>query len=1011
MKEKMKKILNKETILYIIFGVITTIVDFVAFAIFHYVFEMNEIFANTLAWFIAVIVAYITNKIYVFEKKSFDLNSLLHEIPSFFMARVASLVVTDIFLVIAGIVNMNMLFAKAVISVVVIIMNYFFSKLFVFKNNDNQENDMKDNKKRMLEKLKNNIALIMAFLIPSIIITCIFIGSEVVPFGDNIYLRSDCYHQYAPYMRELYRKITEGGSFLFSWNIGMGVNFTPILAYYLASPINILLGILAPNGNVLITIDLYIIVKTGLCGFTLAYYLSKRHNTRNLTIALAGMFYALSSYMAAFSWNIMWLDCLWLFPIVVLGIEKLVKEKKYLTYVIALGISIFSNYYIAIMVCIFSVFYFAVMLFTNSCEKTIKYYINRIWLFAKYSLIAGGIGAAMFMPAMYALSYTASGEMNFPEEWTSYFSVLEMMSRSLMSVPVSIFNAHEPNVYCTVAVFLLVPLYCLCDKINGKEKIGKLMLVALMLISFNLNVPNYIWHGLHFPNSLPARESFIYIFLVITMGYEAVIHLRSFTTKQIGGCFAGALALFLVIEENYVSGEEYPFQIVYVSALFLMFYYLLALAYNKKQIHKNVIIYLLCIVCIAEATINSTHEDAYNVTGYSYYFKDNEAIDDLLAQIPDKDLYRVEKINRKTKNDAAWNDYHGVSIFSSTASSYFTDYLGYLGFEKSTNAYSHYGYTPFTSALLSVRYVIGNTANLEDKNDFTLIASREDESRYLYKVNTTLPFGFMLPSDFDENWNMSGNNPFAVQNSFAQEATGIEGMYTQLRADCVGRTTYIYVEEDCDLYIFCTTYVEKIEYTADDEESGFHLSGSASGLKHRQVVHIGEVPAGTIVDVSTDDDVSTLQLYAYALNEDVMDKVISEMSDEGLKMTEYNDTYIKGNITVKEAGVMYTSIIYDKGWHAYVDGKEVETESIKGAMLAIPLEAGTHEIELKYSPEGSNSGLLITIFSIAVLVACVVYDRKKKTFMKRFSKKDEEIEAIETALASNVNEIEGDESK
>ena len=1005
MNELMKKILNKETILYIIFGVITTIVDFAAFAVFHYGLDMNEILANTLAWFIAVVVAFITNKLYVFEKKSFDAVSLLHEIPSFFMARVASLIVTDIFLIFAGIVDMNMLLAKAIISVVVIIMNYFFSKLFIFNKKDNQENDMKDAKKIILEKLKNNLALIIAFLIPAIVVTCIFIGSEVYPFGDNIYLRSDCYHQYAPYMRELYRKLTEGGSFLFSWNIGMGVNFMPIFAYYLASPVNWLLGLIAPGGNVLITIDILIIVKTGLCGFTLAYYLAKKHNTRSLTIALAGMFYALSSYMAAFSWNIMWLDCLVLFPIVVLGIERLVKEKKYLTYVIALGVSIFSNYYIAIMVCIFSVFYFLVTVFTCDVERNLKYYINRIWLFGKYSLIAGGIGAAMFMPAMYALSYTASGEMNFPETWTSYFSILEMMSRSLMSVPVSIFNAHEPNVYCTVAIFLLIPLYCLSDKINGKEKIGKLMLVALMLISFNLNVPNYIWHGLHFPNSLPARESFIYIFLVITMGYEALLHLRSFTTRQIGGCFAGALALFLIIEENYVKGEEYPFQIVYVSALFLMFYFLLALAYNKKKMHKNIIVYLLCIVCIAEATINSTHEDAYNVTGYSYYFKDNDAITEMLAEIPDKDLYRVEKITRKTKNDAAWNNYHGVSIFSSTASSYFTDYLGFLGFEKSTNAYSHYGYTPFTSALLSVRYVIGNSANLADKNDFTLISSRKEESRYLYKVNTTLPFGFMIPTNFNNNWVMSGNNPFAVQNSFAEGATGIEDMYTQIRADSVGRTTYIYVEEEADVYIYCTSYVESIEYTADDDEKDFHLSGSASGLKHRQVVHIGKVPAGVVIDVSTKSDVTSLQLYAYALHEDVMNEVIASMADEGLTVTEYDDTHIKGDITVKKDGLMYTSIIYDKGWRAYVDGKEVETTSIKGAMLAVPLEAGTHEVELVYSPEGATSGLLITIFSIIVLIACVVYDKKKLSFMKRFSKKDEEIEAIENAIAANVNEV------
>lgn len=854
------------------------------------------------------------------------------------------------------------------------------------KELEEKEKDTKDvRKKREIGKtifkfVKENIVLIVSFLIPVVILTSIFIGSEVFPFGDNIYLRSDCYHQYAPFYKELYRKITEGGSLTYSWNIGMGVNFSAIYSYYLASPVNFLIGIIAPGGNVLVLIDALIIIKTGLCGFTMAYYLSKRFNKKSMSLAAAGLFYALSSYMTAFSWNIMWLDCLLLLPLVVLGIEKLVKEKKYLTYTIALGVAIFSNYYIAIMICIFSVLYFAVILFTADVKRNFKYYINRIWLFGKYSLIAGGIGAAMILPAFFALSYTASGEMNFPEMLQRYFSVLDMLSRSMMNVELSIFNAHEPNLYCTIAVFLFVPLYCLSTKVNRREKIGKLILVAVLLISFNLNIPNYIWHGFHFPNSLPARESFIYIFLLITMAYEALINLKEFSTKQIGGCFAGAMALFLFIENTYVSGDEYPFQIVYVSAFFLALYFLLALAYKNGSLKKAVLTYLMIVVCIAEATISSTQDDAYNTTGYSYYLADNEAITDVLNDIEDKDFYRVEKLNRKTKNDAAWNDYHGVSIFSSTASSYFTDYLGYLGFEKSTNAYSYYGCTPFTSALLNVRYVLADSTIDESENDnYTLVSKRETDRIFLYRVKNSLPFGFMIPSYFDSTWDMSGNNPFEVQNSFAEEATGISGMFTQLDASCLGTTTTIDVTEDVDLYIYCTTYVEDISYMAENALTGFSLSGSATGLKHRQIVHIGKVTAGSTVNVTAESsDVASLQLYAYNFHEEIMEQVLSELDDEGFNVTEYSDTCVKGNITAKESGVMYTSIIYDKGWKAYVDGKEVEISSIKGALLTVPVTEGEHTIELRYTPEGYVSGWLITICSIVILVCCALYDRKKR---------------------------------
>lgn len=131
-----KKVCNKETILYVIFGVITTAVDFAAFSLLYYVIGLNEVVSNTIAWVLAVIVAFITNKLIVFENRSTKAAELIKEIVSFALARVISLLVTDAFLVFAKNIRMNMLFAKGLISVVVIILNYIFSKLFIFKKQE-----------------------------------------------------------------------------------------------------------------------------------------------------------------------------------------------------------------------------------------------------------------------------------------------------------------------------------------------------------------------------------------------------------------------------------------------------------------------------------------------------------------------------------------------------------------------------------------------------------------------------------------------------------------------------------------------------------------------------------------------------------------------------------------------------------------------------------------------------------------------------------------------------------
>ena len=79
---------------------------------------------------------------------------------------------------------------------------------------------------------------LLSFFIPVIIMIGIFIQRKIFPFGDNSFLRTDMYHQYAPFMNEFMEKIKHGGSLSYSWNIGMGSNFIALYAYYLASPAN-----------------------------------------------------------------------------------------------------------------------------------------------------------------------------------------------------------------------------------------------------------------------------------------------------------------------------------------------------------------------------------------------------------------------------------------------------------------------------------------------------------------------------------------------------------------------------------------------------------------------------------------------------------------------------------------------------------------------------------------------------------------------------------------------------
>ena len=250
--------------------------------------------------------------------------------------------------------------------------------------------------------VKPSDGLLAAFFVPMVIMIIIFAQRGIFPFGEESFLRTDMYHQYAPFFSEFRYKLTHGGSLLYSWDVGMGVNFAALYAYYLASPLNWLL-VLCPKNLVIEFMTYMIVLKIGLSGLSFSWYLRKHCRTRDFGVAFFGIFYALSGYMAAYSWNIMWLDCILLFPLIMLGLERLVKEKKCLLYCVTLGLSILSNYYISIMICIFMVLYFIALLILEGW-KSWKDVLIHSGLFALFSLLAGGLSAVVLLPEIYALT-------------------------------------------------------------------------------------------------------------------------------------------------------------------------------------------------------------------------------------------------------------------------------------------------------------------------------------------------------------------------------------------------------------------------------------------------------------------------------------------------------------------------------------------------------------------------------------------------------------------------------
>ena len=804
--------------------------------------------------------------------------------------------------------------------------------------------------------IRSGDALIAAFLIPVVIMLIIFVQRGIFPFGEETFLRTDMYHQYAPFFSEFQSKLKNGGSLLYSWDVGMGVNFSALYAYYLASPFNWLL-ILCPKGLVIEFMTYQIVLKTGLCGLTMAYYLRKHCRTNDFGVAFFGIFYALSGYMAAYSWNIMWLDCIILFPLIVLGLERLVKDGKGMLYCLTLGMSILSNYYISIMTCIFMVLYFIALLVLDEDMHWEKF-IGRGFQFAMYSLLAGGLSAIVLLPEVFALQMTASGDVSFPKTFSQYFPIFDMIARHIGNVETEIGLDHWPNVYCGVAVLMFFILYLLCKKISAKEKAVYGIMLLFFFASFSFNVLNFIWHGFHYPNSLPCRQSYIYIFLVLFACYRAYMYLRETPWKHVTAAFAGSV-VFVLMAQKLVTEDHFHFIVYYVAILFLALYLGAIALYQKgRRYYFPALFYALAVVSI-EAAVN-TAVTSVTTTSRTAYTDDNAAVEQLVDSIqPNDTFFRMEKVTRKTKNDGAWMHFPSVSLFSSTANADLSALFKKLGCESSTNAYSITGSTPLIDALFSVKYGI-YSEKPEDTSLRTVIG--EQDGVWLYQNNYTLPVGFYVEPDFESKWNRETGNPADVQNSLADALGAEQIMNLVLDTSTEGSDLIFYPETSGEYYAYVgNKKIEKVTATTWKGTKTF------TNVDRGYLLELGYCVAGEAVTLTAVDSKEEMWADVYRFSENGLGSVAAKLSAHPWTLTSWTDTSLKGTISCDQDGWMFTSIPYDEGWNVLVDGKEQKPEKILDAFVGIWLSAGTHTVTMEYTPKGLISGAIISGVSVVLL--------------------------------------------
>lgn len=860
------------------------------------------------------------------------------------------------------------------------------------------------------KKADTKLYLLLSFFAPCILVLICWIFQGVYPFGDNQILVTDFWHQYYPFANILHGKLQDHSSLLYTWESGMGSNFLAMMAYYAASPLN-LFTMFVPEEFLREAITFILAMKIGFAGLFTGMFLKYTFRRNDISVCCFAVLYALCSYMMGYYWNIIWIDTVALLPLVMLGVVKLVREKKTALYGAAFALALISNYYIGLFICIFTVIaFFCICLF--ECKRFRDFLFSGLRMLGM-TAVGLGISGFMLLPAYYALQLTNSADNTFPdsvsfyEEWVDLFANMTAFREPTV-------KEGLPNLYCGIICVVLAGMFIVSRHIRIREKISAVLILAFLLISCNMNVLNFIWHGFHFTNMLPYRYSFLFSFVLVVMAYRAFDLVLSGKIRLLD-----SIAMFIIAGGAFAATwfserDEQQTTAMWFSLGASMFYVIIMFLYERRVLKPIMMCGLISIGLFLEMFMNvRTGTAAVGVSDHVSYPSKNAEIQELLGKIDmeeDSLFYRTELSTWYTLNDPALYSYNGISQFSSMANKNVTTFLRKLGVAGSEagNRYYYALTSPLTHMFTGIRYVISRTGDIMDTE--TMERAYTSGLAEAYRNEYSLPIGFMVNEELSAYDGEAYDNPFEAQNDFFTKATGITdplftsidvthtnhsgmnektgvykksyGNYTfSVDTEAENHTLHFNFipEEKSVLYAyFCADGVSEVNILRDNKDEGSYSVTKMQGF----IAPIGTYAAGEKASVNaniTDDNRTkgSIKLYVYALDMDVLDKAYEQLSSGGIELDEFSDTYFSGTVEAEKDGICYFSIPYDGGWTAYVDGKKTDIITIGGAMTGVNVSCGTHYIELKYMPEGFIAGVTATSAGIVIWLTVLVMEYLK----------------------------------
>lgn len=856
-------------------------------------------------------------------------------------------------------------------------------------------------------------SLLVAFFIPVIIMGSYFAYRQMAPFGQNSILTVDLGQQYVDFLAAFRNLVLHHPTSLFySFSKGLGGEMLGTNAYYLFSPLNLLL-LFFPGQSLSSGILILVLLKYGFASLSFCWLIQRWHlqtPPRSWAFATA---YALMGWMIANQLNIIWLDVLFLLPLVIDGLLRLINNQSPWRYVVWLTLTILDNYYMAWMVALFTVLFFI--------WQTTRQFSNWSHLgkvtgrFCTFSLVSGLLSSIVTLPTIYALTQSKGTYTEQKIKWAFEYQPLKILAKL---VPGS-FNfgqmpSGQPNIYVGMLFIIGACLYFIYSHDHWPAKLTALLISALLVFSFCFQPLDLIWHLGQFPVWYPSRFSFVFCFWVL---YLAAMTLKP--ALKINWYVAGGLLILICAITTYLWLNKTHFSYINSSQLAIGLSFalisicLLLIDYHHAPKMTNLLFVLLVIVDVtSNAAISLNHISYVSQPEFGNYTTAmNQAV--RKTKQGDHSWYRIAKNFMRTKDDPFQSDYYGAEHFGSTMEPAVSTFMGTIGQTAGDGFITYSNGTQVTDSLLGFKYFLTarHHGQVNDNQVLPITSTRMDWHRIRDYHHTKLlnikENANALPIAFGAskkilNFHDVTLDPLSYQSQIYQLLAGQSVNNRLFNVQNFDHVTFKNVQSAKQ--ITGTTFTRReplqsasvtLHFTPQTNDSYYLTLGpsvkSVASIKlngrsldqyptyhNTIVINVAHQQKGKPISIQFKLKKQALWMQnvsLYRLNGQAFHKSRKTLQSAGLKVTNCRANQIKGTVTLrKQHQFLMTTIPYAKGWHVKVDNHAVTPFKVLGTFMGIPMNAGTHHVIMTYIPPFLVSGTLI---SLITLVICCWYQKRR----------------------------------